>query len=79
MRNSSLVKRFCADNSTGLKPATDATSRTGNRSAVGEHSALDRRQTARTADEAEEIMPARVAINQVKNLVAESLRFPGEG
>jgi len=49
VRNSSLVKRFCADNSTGLKPATEATSSAGNRRAVGEHSALDRRQTARTA------------------------------
>jgi hypothetical protein len=29
VRNSSLVKRFCADNSTGLKPATDATSSAG--------------------------------------------------
>ena len=25
MRNSSLVKRFCAENVTGLKPSTEAT------------------------------------------------------
>ena len=51
MRNSSLVKRSCADNSTGLKPGTDAAGgpvREG-RFAVGEHSAVGRRPTGRTA------------------------------
>ena len=51
VRNSSLVKRSCADNSTGLKPGTDAAGgpvREG-RFAVGEHSAVGRRPTGRTA------------------------------
>ena len=38
-RNSSLVKRLCADNLTGLKHATEAAGYTGLRTgvAVGEH------------------------------------------
>ena len=49
MRNSSLVKRSCADNSTGLKPAPDAAGVQGNLGAVGEHSAIGGRRTGRTA------------------------------
>jgi hypothetical protein len=49
VRNSSLVKRSCADNSTGLKPGPDAAGVPRKRGAVGEHSALGGRPTARTA------------------------------
>ena len=49
VRNSSLVKRSCADNSTGLKPDTEAAGLPRKRRAVGEHSAPGRRQTVRTA------------------------------
>ena len=39
MRNSSLVKRFCAENITGLKFTTEATGFDGNVKVVGERSA----------------------------------------
>ncbi len=51
VRNSSLVKRSCADNSTGLKPGTEAAGvlvREG-WGPVGEHSAVGGRPTGRTA------------------------------
>jgi hypothetical protein len=37
-RNSSLVKRHCAENVTGLKHITEATDFPSNREVVGEHS-----------------------------------------
>src|SRR5262245_34269680 len=49
VRNSSLVKRSCADNSTGLKPAPDAAGARREPGAVGEHSAIGGRPTGRTA------------------------------
>jgi len=51
VRNSSLVKRSCADNSTGLKPGPDAAGvrRCKAPGAVGEHSAIGGRPTGRTA------------------------------
>ena len=81
MRNSSLVKRSCADNSTGLKPGTDAAGamvREGG-GAVGEHSAGGEGRPEGRLDMAEAMMPARVAIKTVKIRLAESLRVPGEG
>ena len=44
MRNSSLVEWFCADNSPGLKPTTEATGR--RKAAVGERSVLQRSRGA---------------------------------
>ena len=38
MRNSSLVKRSCAENVTGLKLTTEATGASRNRRVVGERS-----------------------------------------
>ena len=81
VRNSSLVKRSCADNSTGLKPGPDAA---GVRclkapGAVGEHSAWGEGRPEGRLDRAEAMMPARVAIKTVKIRLAESLRVPGEG
>ena len=51
MRNSSLVKKFCAENITGLKRATEAAGAILPRKdrAVGERSHLQRRSTVRTA------------------------------
>jgi hypothetical protein len=79
VRNSSLVKRSCADNSTGLKRATEAAGVPGNRGAVGEHSARGEGRPEGRLDRAEAMMPARVAIKTVKIRLAESLRVPGEG
>lgn len=45
-RNSSLVKRTCAENTTGLKVSTEDT---GFIEAVGEYSVADTRWTERTA------------------------------
>ncbi len=79
MRNSSLVKGSCADNVTGLKPATDAAGFCRKANSVGEHSAGSEAGRKRPVDRAEVIMPARVTINRVKNPVAVSLRFPEQG
>jgi hypothetical protein len=46
---------------------------------VGERSALGEGGPEGPLDGAEVIMPARVAIRQVRILPAESLRFPEEG
>ena len=52
MRNSSLVKRFCAENVTGLKHSTEASdfdSSTELFGVVGERSVGDTRMTERTS------------------------------
>jgi hypothetical protein len=81
VRNSSLVKRSCADNSPGLKRATEAAGGRCFRALipVGEHSAGGEGRPEGRLDMAEEMMPARVAIKTVKIRLAESLRVPGEG
>ena len=80
MRNSSLVKWFCAENVTGLKPATEATDLlaatpgdgrgafSGERSRDASHGGPQRRENAGISSE-----------RQARNLSAEHLRFPGEG
>jgi hypothetical protein len=81
VRNSSLVKRSCADNSPGLKRATEAAGgrARGGSVLVGEHSAGGEGRPEGRLDVAEAMMPARVAIKTVKIRLAESLRVPGEG
>ena len=46
---------------------------------VGEHSEPDEAGLERPVDGFEETLPALVAINQVRTLVAVSLRFPEQG
>ena len=46
---------------------------------VGEHWMLSEGRRERLLDDIQELMPVRVAIKQVRILLAESLRFPGEG
>lgn len=46
---------------------------------VGEHSELVEAGLERPVDGSEETLPALVAINQVRTLVAVSLRFPEQG
>ena len=46
---------------------------------VEEHSVLIEGRLRNRLDGTEEIMPERVAIKQARNLLTESLRFPGEG
>ncbi len=77
MRNSSLVKWFCAENVTGLKHATEAAN--ARKCVVGEHSASVKVKREHWLETAEERMPERVAIKRVKRPLAVSLRFPGEG
>ena len=76
MRNSSLVKQFCAENVTGLKHITEAMDPAMDgrgafckgRSLIVRLGGLYRRENAGMSNE-----------RQARNLSAECLRFPGEG
>jgi hypothetical protein len=46
---------------------------------VGEHSKFSEVRPRGLVENLEETLPARVAINQVRTLIAENLRFPEEG
>ena len=80
-RNSSLVKRLRADNSTGLKLRTEAADVTGLRPGhvVGEHSEGSEVGPRGLMDRSEETLPAQVAIKQMRALLAENLRIPEQG
>jgi hypothetical protein len=58
VRNSSLVKCFCAENLTGLKPVTEAMGPRRKSGAVGEHSLRIEALLQNRVDYREEIMPA---------------------
>ena len=78
MRNSSLVKRFCAENVTGLKHHTEATdskiiAMVGERS-VGETRATERRSVAYRSENA-----GMSSEKHVRNMFPVNLRFPTEG
>ena len=78
MRNSSLVKGSCADNvrDSSLLPKLRIRRKTSGRGAFCCRAKVDRQGRL---DDAEVIMPERVARNQARNLVTENLRFPEEG
>ena len=80
MRNSSLVKRICAENVTGLKHGTEATDlQLLKLLVVGEHSGGEKVERQARLERPEESMPALVTIKRVKNPFAVNLRFPGQG
>ena len=76
MRNSSLVKRFCAENVTGLKSAAEAAGVDLPRKidAVGERSKRSEGLRKRGLERLEVSMPELVTINAVKNRIAVSPR-----
>ena len=75
MRNSSLVKRFCAENVTGLKLSTEATDRemVGER-CVGDTSVTERTRAANTSENV-----GMSSVKYVRTIFPECLRFPTEG
>ena len=80
MRNSSLVKRFCAENLTGLKHSTEATD--GNNfiiTVVGERSVGDTRLTERTAVAYRSENAGMSSVKHVRTMFPVNLRFPTEG
>ena len=78
MRNSSLVKQFCAEDLPGLKHSTEAMGFEINLGSVGERSKGGEGRPQGRLDRLEVSMPESVTKRQVKNLSAESLRFPGQ-
>ena len=76
-RNSSLVKRLRADNSTGLKPVAEAAE---SALQIGRGAFQSGEGVLRDMlDWLEETLPARVTIKHVRGVLAENLRFPWEG
>src|SRR3954468_6284909 len=78
-RNSSLVKRLCADNSTGLKRITEAADFSLRAGVVEELSVGVEVRPEGLVERTEVTLPAQVAIKRVRTTLAESLRFPEEG
>src|SRR3954469_19855222 len=81
VRNSSLVKWFCAEDPTGLKLGTEATGLAAGSPAVGGRggSCSERRSTARTAGAYRSANVGMSSAMWVRNPHAGSLRFPEEG
>ena len=81
MRNSSLVKRSCAENVTGLKPSTEATDCGYRRvsAVVGERSVRETRLTVRTAAADRSENAGMSSEKHVRNMFPVNLRFPTEG
>ena len=77
MRNSSLVKRFCAENVTGLKHHTEATDR--RKSMVGERSVGDTRVIERISVAYRSENAGMSSVKYVRNIFPVNLRFPTEG
>ena len=79
MRNSSLVKRSCADNVTGLKHPTEAWDVRGDTCVVGERSQRGEGQLARLVGGLGSANAGMSSEKEVRTFFAESLRFPTEG
>ena len=77
MRNSSLVKRSCADNVTGLKSTTEAWD--AFRGVVGERSASEEARPARTCGASRSENAGMSSVKHVRTMFTVSLRFPTEG
>ena len=78
MRNSSLVKRFCAENVTGLKHSTEA-SDFSFAGVVGERSVGDTMVTERTSVVYRSENAGMSSVKHVRNMFPVNLRFPTEG
>ena len=77
MRNSSLVKRFCAENVTGLSIVPKP--RIGIFPMVGERSVGDTRLTVRTVVAYRSENAGMSSVKHVRNMFPVNLRFPTEG
>jgi hypothetical protein len=77
VRNSSLVKRSCADNVTGLKPVTEA--RDCRKTVVGERSGSMEARSARACGATRSENAGMSSEKHVRTMFAVSLRFPTEG
>ena len=78
MRNSSLVKRFCAENVTGLKHSTEATDSNYIR-VVGERCVVDTTLTEKTVVDYTSENAGMSSVKHVRNMFPVNLRFPTEG
>ena len=82
MRNSSLVKRFCAENVSGLKHSTEATDfghSTEWSGVVGERSVGDTSITERICVAYRSENAGMSSVKHVRNMFPVNLRFPTEG
>ncbi len=80
MRNSSLVKRFCAENVTGLKHSTEATDwQFFELLMVGERSVRDTMVTERIPAAYRSENAGMSSVKHVRNMFPVNLRFPTEG
>jgi hypothetical protein len=80
VRNSSLVKRFCAENVTGLKHSTEATDwQFFELLMVGERSVRDTRITERISVAYRSENAGMSSVKHVRNMFPVNLRFPTEG
>ncbi len=80
MRNSSLVKRFCAENVTGLKYYTEATDGDSlGVVVVGERSVRDTRITVRIFVAYRSENAGMSSVKHVRIMFPVNLRFPTEG
>ena len=77
MRNSSLVKRSCADNVTGLKPPTEA--RDCRKAVVGERSGSSEAIPVRRRGATRSENAGMSSVKHVRTMFAERLRVPTEG
>ena len=79
VRNSSLVKRFCAENVTGLKLTTEATG-TRTKYAPGRGASCDRRSCTERSSGGHRSENAGMSSEKyVRTVFAESPRVPTEG
>ena len=79
MRNSSLVKRFCAENVTGLKHCTEATDLRLKSQVVGERSVGETSSTERSCAAYRSENAGMSSDKHVRNMFPVNLRFPTEG
>ena len=79
MRNSSLVKRFCAENVPGLKHPAEATDFSFRAGVVGERSVGDTTMTERTCAAYRSENAGMSSVKHVRTMFPVNLRFPTEG
>ena len=79
MRNSSLVKRSCADNVTGLKSRTETRDCQLRLAVVGERSGSIEAIPARRGGATRSENAGMSSVKHVRTMFAERLRVPTEG
>jgi hypothetical protein len=79
VRNSSLVKRSCADNVTGLKSPTEARDAACKCGVVGERSGSSEAVPVRRRGATRSENAGMSSVKHVRTMFAERLRVPTEG